>query len=97
MRYHRIQILKCCNASKTAKASRSTISVCLNGAFQAGFLLLDEAVASRAVFVIVSGSDGWNDGRAGGNAFAASKITKKQYKRWTISVNGELIGNMSGL
>ena len=32
------------------------------------FLLLDEAVASRAVFVIVSGSDGLTDG----NAFAAS-------------------------
>ena len=27
-------------------------------------LPLDEAIASRAVFVIVSGSDGWADGRA---------------------------------
>ena len=32
------------------------------------FLPLDEAIASRAVFVIVSGSDG----RADGNAFGAS-------------------------
>ena len=32
------------------------------------FLQVDQAVASRAVFVIVSGSDG----RADGNAFAAS-------------------------
>ena len=32
------------------------------------FLPLDEAVASRAIFVIVSGLDG----RAGGNAFGAS-------------------------
>ena len=32
------------------------------------FLPLDKAIASRAVFVIVSGSDG----RAGGNAFRAS-------------------------
>ena len=32
------------------------------------FLPLDEAVATRAVFVIVSGSDG----RTGGNAFGAS-------------------------
>ena len=32
------------------------------------FLPLDEAIASRAVFVIVSGSDG----QAGGNAFGTS-------------------------
>ena len=37
-------------------------------------LPLDEAVASRAVFVIVSGSDV----RAGANAFGASYITRKR-------------------
>ena len=38
------------------------------------FLLLplDEALASRAVFVIVSGSDGRAGGRTDGNAFGAS-------------------------
>ena len=39
------------------------------------FLSLDEAVASRAAFVIVSGSDGRSGlagGRTGGNAFGAS-------------------------
>ena len=40
------------------------------------FLPLDEAIASRAEFVIVSGSDGRTGGRAGGradgNAFGAS-------------------------
>ena len=30
----------------------------------AWFLPLDEAIASRAVYVIVSGSDGWTGGRA---------------------------------
>ena len=33
------------------------------------FLRLDEAIASRAVFIIVSGSDGRADGRTDGNAF----------------------------
>ena len=36
------------------------------------FLPLDEAIASGAVFVIVSGSDGRVDGRMDGNAFGAS-------------------------
>ena len=36
------------------------------------FLPFEEAVASRAVFVIVSWSDGRADGRVGGNAFGAS-------------------------
>ena len=36
------------------------------------FFPLDEAIASRAVFDIVSGSDGRTDGRADGNAFGAS-------------------------
>ena len=35
---------------------------------QQWFLPFGEAIASRAVFVIVSGSDGWTDG----NAFGAS-------------------------
>ena len=35
-------------------------------------LPLDEAIASRAVSVIVSVSDGPTDGRADGNAFGAS-------------------------
>ena len=38
------------------------------------FLLLGETVASRAVFVMVSGSDG----PMGGNAFGARKITQKR-------------------
>ena len=46
------------------------------------FLPVDETVASRAVFVIVSGSDGLADGltggRTGGNAFGASSITQKR-------------------
>ena len=41
-------------------------------------LPLDEAIASKAVFVIVSGSDGRAGGRAGGNAFGASWITQKR-------------------
>ena len=49
------------------------MQLCLNTdrikCFRIGsFLPLDEAVASRAVFAIVSGSDG----RAAGNAFGAS-------------------------
>ena len=40
-----------------------------------GYILrLDEAVASRAVFVILSGSDGRTDGWMGGNAFGAMAI-----------------------
>ena len=35
-------------------------------------LPLDEAITSRAVFVIVSGSDGHTDVRADGNAVEAS-------------------------
>ena len=36
------------------------------------FLPVDEAIASRVVFVIVSGSDGRADGLTGGNAFGPS-------------------------
>ena len=36
------------------------------------FLPLGEAIASREVFVIVSGSDGRADGQPSGNAFGAS-------------------------
>ena len=41
---------------------------CLNSKHSITFLPLDQAIASKRVFVIVSGSDG----RAGGNAFGAS-------------------------
>ena len=37
------------------------------------FLLLGEAVASKAVFVIVSGSDGWVE-----TLFKPAKLLKKQ-------------------
>ena len=37
-------------------------------------LPLHEAVTSRAVFVILSGSDGRADWRTGGNAFGASYV-----------------------
>ena len=40
--------------------------------FDVIFLPLDEVVASRAIFVIVSGSDGRTGGRAGRTAFGAS-------------------------
>ena len=45
-------------------------------------LPLDEAIASGAVFVIVSGSDRWADG----NAFEASLTTKMVRERRNVSM-----------
>ena len=56
------------NAMKNTDLAYATIS----GKKKSQFLPLDEAIASRAVFVIVSGSGGRTDGRADGNAFGAS-------------------------
>ena len=55
----------------------------------ASFLPLDEAIASRAVLVVVSGSDVRADGR---KRFWSQLNNSKRYERETICVNRELIG-----
>ena len=53
------------------EGSEQAAFICLASALKTTFLPLDEAIAYRAVSVIVSESDERTDGRAGGNAFGA--------------------------